>query len=320
MNVIASTFFLASAAIYADAQTVRAPRAAPDYSQFRDALPAQTIGPDDLISIQVSDCAELTRSFRVSADGTLALPLLDHRIPVSGMLPVELEDTLEKELTDAGILVTPVVSVSVAEYRSKPVSVVGSVRAPLTFQAASDTTLLDAIARAGGLSPDAGPEILVTRKRAKEDGMVESTVQHIPLKALMDADPLMNVKLSGGEEVRIPEVGKIFVAGNVKLPGAFAMQDNSDTTLLKVLALSQGMLPYSQKVAYIYRKDAATGKRAEIPVELNKIMARKSPDVLVFADDIIYIPENHGRKLAGSAMDRIAGAGSSAAAALAYRR
>lgn len=294
------------------------PRTSGSPTPSADALPAQTIGPDDLITLLVSDCPELSRSFRVSSDGTLALPLLGHRIRAAGLMPVELEATLAKELIAGEILVTPIVSVSVTEYRSKPVNVVGAVRNPLTFQAMGDTTLLDAIARAGGLAPEAGPEILVTRKEIKPNGIVESNVQHIPTSKLMNADPEVNVRLHGGEEIRIPEVGKIFVAGNVKMPGAFPMQDNSDTTLLKALALSQGTMPYSQKLAYIYRKDPVTNKRTEIPVELQQIMARKSPDVLVYPDDIIYIPENHAKKLTMGALDRIAGTGQSVASALAY--
>ena len=266
----------------------------------------------------VTDCPELTRSFRVSSDGTLALPLLGHRLPAAGLLPVELEDKLAAALVAAQILVTPVVSVSVSEYRSKPVSVVGAVRSPLTFQAMSDSTLLDAIAKAGGLAPEAGPEILVTRKQVQASGIVESNVQHIPTAKLMNADPAVNVRLHGGEEIRVPEVGKIFVAGNVKMPGAFPMQDNSDTTLLKALALSQGTMPYSQKLAYIYRKDPVTSKRTEIPVELRQIMARKSPDVLVYPDDIIYIPEDKGRKLTMGALERIAGTSQTVVGALAY--
>jgi len=277
-----------------------------------DALPAQTIGPDDLISIMVSDCPELSRSFRVSSDGTLALPLLGHRIPAAGLLPVELEDKLAAELAAAQILVQPIVSVSVTEYRSKPVSVVGAVKSPLTFQAMSDSTLLDAIAKAGGIAPEAGPELLITRKDS-------SPIQHVNLRKLMEGDQSLNVHLHGGEEVRIPEIGKIFVTGNVKMPGAFLMQDNSDTTLMKALALSQGTLPYSQKLAYIYRKDPVTNKRTEIPAELRQIMKRKSPDIELLADDIVYIPEASGKKLAASAIDRIAGTGSGVITALSYR-
>jgi polysaccharide export outer membrane protein len=284
-----------------------------------DVLPAQTVGADDLVSIVVFDCVELTRTFRVSSDGTLALPILG-RIPAAGLMPVQLEEIVAERLKSTQTMVSPMVNVSVAEYRSKPVSVVGAVRAPVTFQAIGDTNLLGAITRAGGLAPEAGPEILVTRKESKEGGLSVITVQRIPVRNLMEADPAANVRLQGGEEVRVPEIGKIFVTGNVKAPGAFLMQENSDTTILKALALSQGTLPYSQKLAYIYRKDPVTSQRAEIPVQLEQIMARKSPDVLIYADDIIYIPENHGRKLAGNTLDRIAGTGSSVASALVLRR
>jgi hypothetical protein len=97
------------------------------------------------------------------------------------------------------------------------------------------------------------------------------------------------------------------------------MQDNSDTTILKALALSQGALPYSDKIAYIYRKDLVTGQRTEIPVPLQQIMARKSPDVIVYADDIIYIPEDHGRKLMGDTLDRLTGVSGSIASAFVLR-
>ena len=311
------TIFAAAAflCLTASAQIPTVPRpasTAPSPGPSETALPAQTIGPDDLISITVFDCPELTRSFRVSSDGTLALPILG-RIPAAGLMPVQLEDKLASELRRTQTMVDPVVNISVSEYRSKPVSVVGAVRSPLTFQAMSDSTLLDAIAKAGGLAPEAGPEILLSRK----DG---TPIQRIPVRSLIDsADPAVNVRLHGGEEIRVPEVGKIFVAGNVKLPGAFPMQDNSDTTLLKALALSQGTLPYSAKLAYIYRRDKVTNARTEIPVELSRIMTRKSPDIPVYPDDILYIPENHGKKLTAGVVDRIAGTSQTVVGAIAVR-
>ncbi len=287
-------------------------------SSGNEVLPAQTIGVDDLISIVVFDCVELTRTFRVSSDGTLPLPILG-RLAAGGLMPVQLEANIAEHLKLTQTMVDPIVNVSVAEYRSKPVSVVGAVRAPITFQAMNDTTLLEAIARAGGLAPDAGPEVLITRRTTKAGGQSEATVERISVRQMMESDSAASIRLKGGEEVRVPDIGKIFVTGNVKTPGSFAMQGNSETTILKALALSQGTLPYSDKTAYIYRKDPASGKRAEIPVLLQQIIARKSPDVVVFADDIIFIPENHGRKLMGQTLDRLSGTGSSVASALVLR-
>ncbi len=115
-------------------------------------LPTQRVGPDDLLSVSVADCPELTRNFRVLGDGSLALPLLKERIPANNKLPGDIEVEISDALVKEQLLVRPVVSVSVAEYRSLPVSVLGAVRRPITFQAAGQVTLLDAITRADGLS------------------------------------------------------------------------------------------------------------------------------------------------------------------------
>lgn len=316
MNVTASLLLFLAAA-YAPAQTMQVPRPIAASPSPSEVLPAQRIGPNDLISVQVSDCPELSRSFRVSSDGTLALPLLEHRVTAASLMPVELETRLVRELKDAGILVAPVVSVSVSEYRSRPVSVVGAVHHPLTFQAMSDSTLIDALAKAEGVNADAGSYILVTRRASSGSNPADDEVQRIPLKKLMEAtDPSLNLKLVGGEEIRVQEAGKVFVTGNVIKPGVFAMQDNADTTVLKALALSQGLKSYSSKLAYIYRRDPVTNTRTEISVELELIMARKAPDIEIAADDILYIPENKGRRLTMTALERLAGFGTSTASGM----
>jgi len=207
----------------------------------------------------------------------------------------------------------------VAEYNSRPISVMGAVRKPVTFQATSPVTLLDALARAEGLSADAGPEILVSHIQPGPDGGPVSLSRRVPVKALIDAaDPEMNLKLAGGEEVRVPEAGKIFVVGNVKRPGAFPLQDNSESTVLKMLALSEGLLPYAGQQAYIYRREAGTNSQNEIPIELKKIIERKAPDAPLLANDILYIPDNKGRRLTISTLDRILMFSGGAATALIY--
>lgn len=141
---------------------------------------------------------------------------------------------------------------------------------------------------------------------------VTTLVQRIPVKGLIDAaDPELNLKLEGGEEVRVPEVGKIFVVGNVKKPGAYAVQDGSEMTVLQVLALAEGLTPFSQKSAYIYRRDAVSGSKHEIPIELQRIMERKTPDIPLLADDILYVPDNKNRRMTVGALEKLLGFGSS---------
>lgn len=258
-------------------------------------LPAQRIGVDDLIGVSVYDAPELTRTVRVETDGSIHLPLLSNGIAASGLFPGELEKRIADELADEQILVDPIVQVTVVEYHSRPISVMGAVKKPLTFQAVGVVTLLDALAFAEGLSDTAGTEILLTR---------DGTVEHIPVKRLMkDADPSVNYLLHGGEEIRVPEAGKIFVVGNVHKPGAFPVRDVADESVLKMIALSEGLLPYASKTAYIYRRDAS-GTKTEIPVDLDRIMKRKAPDVPLQIDDLLYIPDNNTKRAAMTILDR----------------
>ena len=285
-----------------------------------DNLPVQRIGPNDLIAISVYDAPELTRTVRVSAEGMIRLPMVKKQIKAEGLMPAELESTIAAELKEEQLLVDPVVSITMSEYHSHPISIAGAVKNPITFQASSPVTLLDAITRAGGLDKDAGLEILVsrTKKIPGEDKPLVLT-QRIPVKGLIDAaDPELNVVLVGGEEIRVPEIGKVFVVGMVKKPGAFPIQDSSETTVLQMLALAEGLLGVTGDQAFIYRREG-NGSKNEIPVSLKSIMTRKSPDVSLLANDILYIPENKNRKMALAALEKILLFGSTAGAtALAY--
>jgi polysaccharide export outer membrane protein len=253
----------------------------------------------------VYDAPELTRTVRVGADGLIRLPMLKQLVKAQGLMPAQLESAIGKALQDEQIIVDPFVTVTVAEYNSRPISVAGAVKQPLTFQATFPVTLLEAITRAGGLAPEAGAEILVTRPQPGPDGAASTLTQRILVKGLIDAaDPALNIVLKGGEEVRVPESGKVYVIGNVKTPGAFPVGDGTESTVLKMLALSQGLMPYSTKEAYIYRREA-NGSKNEIPIPLDKIMERKAPDVPLLANDILYVPDNKKRRLTLTTLDKV---------------
>ena len=267
-------------------------------------LPGLTLHAGDLLAVSVYDAPELTRTVRVEEDGTIRLPLLAEGVKAAGLAPRELEAGVTQALKSEEILVDPVVKITVVEYHSRPISVMGAVRKPVTFQADGVVTLLDALSRAEGLTEDAGTEILVTQ---------DDAVRRIAVKQLLNmADPSVNLRLTGNEEVRVPVAGKIFVLGNIRKPGAFPVRDPGDSTVLKMVALSEGLMPYSEKTAYIVRR-RETGTPQEIPIELARIMERKSPDVPLEIGDILYIPDNKSRRTTMSIVDRVAGFGASTA-------
>jgi polysaccharide export outer membrane protein len=277
-------------------------------------LPAQRIATDDLLAISVYNEPELTRTVRVSADGSIRIPMLPNPLYAAGLLPPEVERAAAEALEKGHVLVHPVVTVTILEYSSaRTISVMGAVRHPLVFQAVGKVTLLDALARAEGVNSDAGPEVLVTHP----DGA--GAADRINLKKLLDGqEAALNIPLSGGEDVRVPEARKIYVVGNVKRPGAFPVRDGSENTVLKLLAMAEGVAPYARKEAFIYRPAGDGQPRLEIPVELKKLLSRKAPDVPVYADDILYIPDATGKRIGVTTLEKIAMYGSGAAAAVIY--
>jgi polysaccharide export outer membrane protein len=121
------------------------------------------IGNGDFLSIEVFDVKELSRDVRVSQTGTIGLPLVPVRLRVSGLTELQAEQKIAEVLEANGLVSHPDVSVTIKERKSKPITVVGAVSHPLVYQADSQVTLLEVLAEAGGLSNDAGGQVIVTR-------------------------------------------------------------------------------------------------------------------------------------------------------------
>lgn len=280
-------------------------------------LPIQRVGPDDLLGLQVYDAPEFTRTVRIASDGTIRLPMMKSPLRVQGLLPGEIEALLTDAFEREKLFVDPYVTVNIVEYHSRPISVTGAVRTPTIFQAVGNVTLLDALARAGGLIPDvSGNEIVVTRAEG-DSGL--ASVQRISAKALMAAaNPELNLKLSGGEEIRVPDAGKIVVTGNVLKPGVYPVLDPIQTNTVKsAIGQAQGLSQYWGSTGYIYRTDDQ-GVTHEIIIPLRQIMGRKAPDITLQARDVLYIPDSSGRRITQETVTALMGMGNAAAAALIY--
>jgi polysaccharide export outer membrane protein len=229
--------------------------------------------------------------------------MLSEKVKAEGILPQELEVRVAEALSMDGILVDPSVTIAIAEYAGRPISIAGAVRHPLTYQVYEKTTLLEALTRAEGVNPEAGGEILVTRPALSP--LEPPVIQRIPLKGLIEhGDPSLNLILEGGEEVRVPQLGHVYVVGNVKHPGAFRLEDSTGLSVLKALALAEGLTPFSTKDAYIYRRTEGASKETAIP--LHRILDRQAPDVQLEANDILYIPDNRRGHTTASVIERAA--------------
>jgi polysaccharide export outer membrane protein len=244
------------------------------------------VGPDDLLLITVFDEPGLSGRFRVDSEGSIAYPLLG-RLMAAGLTPRQVQQRLI-ELLGEGYLKEPQLSVEVAEYRTQNVFVIGEVRIPGKYTMAGNITLIEALARAGGTTSDAGTELLVvhsTSERADaqpllpgQDPNVE--VARINVADLQSGKIAQNVGLSDGDTIYVPRAEKFFfyVTGEVRSPGSYALVPG--LTVLQAISIGGGLTPNgSNRRIKIVRM--VSGEKREVGVRL--------PDP-VQAGDTIIVP------------------------------
>ncbi|HEY1925168.1 MAG TPA: polysaccharide biosynthesis/export family protein [Candidatus Acidoferrum sp.] len=121
------------------------------------------IGPGDMVNVQVFDVPEMSRELRVSQTGTIGIPLVPVRLHIAGLTEIQTERKIQEVLEANGLISHPEVSVTVKEKKSRPITIVGAVAHPMVYEADRQVTLIDVLAQAGGITPDAGDHVIVTR-------------------------------------------------------------------------------------------------------------------------------------------------------------
>ena len=285
------------------------------------------IGSEDVLNINIFEAQELNREVRVSASGDISLPLIGS-VRAAELTPGELEFVLQ-ELLHRTYMKDPHVSVFVREMQSHPVSVMGAVRRPGVFQIRGSKTLLEVLSLSEGLADDAGESVIILRgaalsteperavdrfgatnqsssaaqntvgvKEVQPDlnsnrSAAENVVQ-VNLKDLLESDDSRsNPLVHPGDIVKVTRAGVVYVIGEVRRPGGFALKSNERISVLQALALSEGLTRTAAKAeARIIRTDQQSGEREETPINLGKILAGKAPDPILDPKDIVFVPNS----------------------------
>ena len=253
------------------------------------ALPSKVMAQDyilgegDLLRITVYENDDLTTMARVSGDGKISFPLVGE-LELGGQTVREAQFKLTKALAD-GYIKDPHVTIFVAEYRSKKVTILGEVSKPGLYELSGNITLLELISRAGGLTADAGITALIQRKKLPAGVKQGDEGQYISvnLKNLMEKGDLADNKfVQDGDSIFVTKSGFVYVTGEVSKPGAYKVEDG--TTVMKVIALAGGFTDKAAKGrTNLIRK--VEGKDEEIDhVDLN---------LIVKPDDLITVPESY---------------------------
>src|SRR5262249_20137581 len=199
------------------------------------------IGARDVLKITVWGQDDLSKEYPVDPDGYVSFPLIG-RVKATGLTPTafagELRTRLEKDY-----FVNPQVLVSVREYLSQKVHVSGEADKPGVYYLSGPTTVRDILSRAGGLSKAAGSQIVLVKSesaRARAAGGTdgEAAPRRLTSPGILAGDPAANIAVVDGDTLVVPKGNTFFVFGEVRKPGAYQL--DKETNVLEGITLAGG--------------------------------------------------------------------------------
>ena len=280
------------------------------------------LGPDDHIVVHVVNVEEINdKPLPIDSSGYIRLPVVG-RIAVAGLTAVQLEAEIADRLKN--YVRRPDVSVTVVEFRSQPVSIIGAVKTPGVQQVQGGKTLYEMLSLAGGLDPSAGSTLKITRRldqgqiplpNATVDATGQFSVAEVGLKSILDArNPEQNILVQPYDVISVPRAETVYVIGQVQKPGGFILNEREDVTVLQALSMAGGLDRAAKpQDAKILRRMPETSSRTEIAVNLNKILEGKTSDVPMRPEDILFVPSSVSKKVGVRALEAALQAGTGVA-------
>jgi polysaccharide export outer membrane protein len=262
------------------------------------------ISSGDLVEVEVFDSPELSGKLRVDDHGMIALPLAGG-LSVSGLTAQQAGQAVETKLLNSNILKEPHATVTILEYATQGVTILGEVKNPGVYPLLGTHSLLDLISAAGGVTASAGKAVTVTHRGQPDQPIV------VKLETKPGSRAGFNVDVSPGDTIVVSRAGIVYVVGDVGRPGGFVIENNDRLTVLGAVALAQGTnRTAALNSAKVIRK--TEDGREELSVPLQKIIANKAPDQPLADGDILVVPSS-GPKNALREMESILPAAAGAA-------
>ena len=268
------------------------------------------LGRGDEISVEVAGRTELTSKHVVGPDGEITLPVAGS-VQVADKTREQAAAAIQSALSSYYEGVS--VSVGVDRYSSNRISVIGAVQhqGAMTFE--GTPLLLDAISRAGTISPTNSSAVQSAATIASsypEECIIyrgKDTVFTVELRQLLEENNnLADYRLKRGDIVYVPGLSKyVSILGQVSHPGT--QQLHSTSTLPEMLADAGGVTEKAGRspvIQIIHRgTDQSPGKIQA--VAYRDILQAKTLDLTLHSGDIIFVPES-GFNGAAYAIEKLA--------------
>lgn len=238
--------------------------------------PALTLGKGDAVTITVYGRPELTQTTTVAEDGSVTVPLAG-AIHVLGLSPPKAGQRIAAAFRLGKYLVDPQVTVALAQSRGYQVSVLGAVRSPGRFAIEPRTTMLDALAQAGGVADNGGDMVVLLRP----DKAGNVTRYAIELKGLSQArSPVPTLTLRGGDSLFVPPAEQFYIYGEVKAPNMYRLERGM--TVVQAISRGGGITPRGSNSRIEIKRRRSDGTFVDRSADL---------DDEVQADDVVRVKE-----------------------------
>jgi polysaccharide biosynthesis/export protein len=263
--------------------------------------PNYQLGPNDQILIRVPDVEEINeRPFRVDSEGQINLPLIG-RLRVAGMTVRELEEALVMRLRQ--FVRQPQVIITVVQFRSEPVFLVGAFRAPGIYPLQGRRTLVELITSVGGLQPNASRRIRVTRRKeageiplpnAIVDSEKKISSVEISMGSLREnVNPAEDILLQPFDVISVERAELLYINGEVGRIGAIEFGERDSISLTQALTLAGGFTRNSKRgKVRVLRPITNTARRAEIELDAARLFEGKENDFPLMPNDVLYVPRS----------------------------
>lgn len=233
------------------------------------------LGPNDLIRIAVYGNEDLAIETRISDSGKITFPLLGE-IEVSGLSLGEAENLIERLLSEQGYVRNPQVNITVQEYRSHEVAVLGFVNNPGRYALDTASTVTQLIALAGGVNPQGDDRTIVTRVRNGKTYREELNLKEL----LEEGKAAEDILAEAGDVIFVPRAPVFYIHGEVQRPGAYRLERNM--SVAQAISLGGGVTPRGSLRSITIKRRFPEDRLATIDAGL---------DELIQKDDVIYVGE-----------------------------
>jgi polysaccharide export outer membrane protein len=262
------------------------------FSAMAGAQNSLLIAPGDLLHIHVADTPEMEADARVTDRGMVPIVGIGE-VTLAGLTPSDAATAVHDKLIDRHYLNHPQVSINVVEFATQQVSVIGEVKTSGAYEITTPRPILDVLALAGGLTPEADRHILIERKGDPQnplDYYVSNNGQQAIERQVM-VDP--------GDTIVVSRSGIVYILGDVTRPGGYVMSNNeSQLTLLQGLALAGGVSRAAkQGHAHLIRQKPGGGY-SDTELSVGDVQKGKRPDLALLPGDVLYLPFSYARNLA----------------------